>query len=32
MKFLLKHHNERFIILAEVKESEWEKVLFGVPG
>ena len=27
-----KHNNKRFIIVAEVNESEWEKVLFGVAG
>ena len=31
IKLLLKD-NEKFIIIAEVKESEWEKVLFGVAG
>ena len=30
MKLLWKHNNERFIIVADVNESEWEKVLFGI--
>ena len=32
MKLLWKHNNERFIIIAEVNELEWEKILFGVAG